>query len=72
MKYVCIDDGAVAEMISGRVFQSVNFAEGAQLLQALSGEIQIIMKLGKLFVPKTRTRCFLLQRAHGRVRNIWL
>lgn len=59
MKYVCIDDGAVAEMISGRVFQSINFAEGAQLLQALSGNIQIIMQIGKIICTQDKEALFL-------------
>ncbi|WP_255008302.1 UvrD-helicase domain-containing protein [Roseovarius sp. M141] len=37
MRYICIDDGAVAELISGREFQSVDFEEGDELIRSLSG-----------------------------------
>ncbi|AKO96849.1 Superfamily I DNA and RNA helicase [Marinovum algicola DG 898] len=37
MKYICIDDGAVAELISGREYQSVDFDDGEKLIRSLSG-----------------------------------
>lgn len=40
MKYICIDDGAVAELISGRELQSIDFKEGAAFVKALTGNIQ--------------------------------
>jgi hypothetical protein len=45
MKYICIDDGALAEFISGRSYQSIDFEEGDKLIQALSGNIQFLLKI---------------------------
>lgn len=49
MKYVCIDDGAVAELISGREYQSIDFEEGNRLISSLAGRVQFLAKLGKIF-----------------------
>jgi hypothetical protein len=48
MKYVCIDDGAVAELISGRNFQSVDFDEGAELISSLAGLGAFMVKSGRI------------------------
>ncbi|MEM5478173.1 UvrD-helicase domain-containing protein [Pacificibacter sp. AS14] len=59
MKYVCIDDGAVAEMISGRVFQSIDFQEGAELLAALSTNVEMLAKIGNMICSQTKDTLFL-------------
>ncbi|MFO1174103.1 MAG: UvrD-helicase domain-containing protein [Paracoccaceae bacterium] len=48
MKYICIDDGAVAELISGREYQSIDFEQGDKLIQALKGKVQFLARLGKI------------------------
>ncbi|MGG7644777.1 UvrD-helicase domain-containing protein [Rhodovulum sp. YNF3179] len=48
MKYVCIDDGAVSELISGRHYQSIDFKAGEELIKALSGTVSFVHKLGKV------------------------
>lgn len=48
MKYVCIDDGAVTELISGRQFQSVDFDEGAELISSLTGLGAFMVKSGRI------------------------
>ncbi|MBW4975463.1 UvrD-helicase domain-containing protein [Roseovarius mucosus] len=45
MKYVCIDDGALAELISGRQYQSIDFEEGDRLFQALQGNFKFVAKM---------------------------
>lgn len=45
MKYVCIDDGALAELISGRQYQSIDFEEGDRLFQALKGNFKFVAKM---------------------------
>tara|TARA_R110002049_G_scaffold94732_3_gene232960 strand:- start:1537 stop:3855 length:2319 start_codon:yes stop_codon:yes gene_type:complete len=49
MKYVCIDNGAVAELISGRGYQSIDFQEGDRLIKSLEGEVTFIAKQGPIF-----------------------
>ena len=44
MRYICIDDGAVQELISGREYQSIDFQEGAHLVNALTGNVQFLIK----------------------------
>lgn len=48
MKYICIDDGAVAELVSGRQFQSIDFEEGADLIKSLSGIGAFMVKSGRI------------------------
>ena len=45
MKYLCIDNGALAELISGREYQSIDFEEGDRLIQALSGDVMFVAKM---------------------------
>lgn len=59
MKYVCLDDGAVAEIISGREYQSVDFEQGDRLMQALSGKIKFVAKLGKIILTQDKEGVFL-------------
>ena len=48
MRYICIDDDAVTELISGREYQSIDFSEGAKLIDALSGDMQFLFKQGNI------------------------
>ncbi|MDE0040559.1 MAG: UvrD-helicase domain-containing protein [Candidatus Poribacteria bacterium] len=48
MRYICIDDGAVTELISGRQYQSIDFKEGKKLIEALSGDVQFLIREGKI------------------------
>lgn len=59
MKYVCIDDGAVAEIISGREYQSIDFEEGNKLIQALAGRLQFMAKMGKVILFQDKEGAFL-------------
>ena len=40
MKYICIDEGAVTALISGREYQSIDFAEASELIDTLSGKLE--------------------------------
>ncbi|WP_299809478.1 UvrD-helicase domain-containing protein [uncultured Roseibium sp.] len=59
MKYVCLDDDAVAELISGREYQSIDFEEGDKLIQALVGKVQFLAKLGKVILYQDQEGAFL-------------
>ena len=59
MKYVCIDDGAVTELISGREYQSIDFTEGAKLLAALSGSVEFVMKQNNIALFQDQEGAFL-------------
>ncbi len=59
MKYVCLDDGAVAELISGREYQSVDFEEGDKLIQALAGKVRFLAKLGRIMLFQDQEGAFL-------------
>lgn len=48
MKYVCIDDGAVAELISGREFQSIDFEEGDELINSLAQLGAFMVRSGRI------------------------
>lgn len=48
MKYICIDDGALAELISGREYQSHDFEEGDRLIKSLSGDVAFVAKMRKI------------------------
>ncbi|PDT02073.1 hypothetical protein CO666_22350 [Rhizobium chutanense] len=50
MKYVCIDDGAVRELISGRELQSVDFEDGRRLIERLQGRTQVFKGTGSFLV----------------------
>jgi hypothetical protein len=58
MKYVCIDDGALAEFISGRKYQSVDFEEGDRLLQALTGNIKLVAKMKNIVFIQDKEGAF--------------
>jgi superfamily I DNA/RNA helicase len=45
MKYICIDNGALTEFISGREYQSIDFEEGDRLIQALTRNVQLVAKM---------------------------
>ena len=59
MKYVCIDDGAVEELISGRNYQTVEFEEGARLIEVLSGRRQLALKFSNVVVTQEEKTIFL-------------
>jgi len=48
MKYICIDDGALEELISGREYQSIDFEEGDRLIKSLSGDVAFLAKMRKI------------------------
>lgn len=62
MKYICIDDGALAEFISGRSYQSIDFEEGDKLIQALSGNIQFLLKLKNVVFLQDKEGVFITTR----------
>ena len=59
MKYVCIDDGAVAELTSGREYQSIDFEEGEKLINALSGKVKFLTNYGKVVLYQDNDGTFL-------------
>ncbi|EIE50583.1 hypothetical protein C357_12916 [Citreicella sp. 357] len=59
MKYICIDDGAVAEIISGREYQSIDFEEGDRLIQSLSGRLAFVAKMAKIAFFQDKEGVFL-------------
>lgn len=59
MKLVCIDDGAVAELISGRAFQSLDFTVANDLLSAMRDGVTLIAQLGKIVVTQDKDALFL-------------
>lgn len=59
MKYICIDDGALTEFISGRSYQSIEFEEGDKLIQALSGNIQFLLKSKNVFFLQDKEGVFI-------------
>lgn len=48
MKYVCIDEGALVEFISGREYQSIDFEEGDRLIQALTKNIKLVARMKRV------------------------
>ena len=60
MKYVCIDDGAVEEFISGREYQSIDFGEGAKLIDALSGNVRFLFKQRNIVLFQDTEGAFLM------------
>ncbi|KKL54361.1 hypothetical protein LCGC14_2266170, partial [marine sediment metagenome] len=59
MKYICIDDGALAEIISGREYQSIDFEEGDRLINSLSGKVAFVAKMGKITLFHDKEGAFL-------------
>ncbi|SMO77393.1 UvrD-helicase domain-containing protein [Ruegeria faecimaris] len=59
MKYICIDDGAVAELISGKEYQSIDFEEGDRLVNALSGKVRFVAKLRNVVLIQDEEGVFL-------------
>ena len=59
MKYVCIDDGAVSELISGREYQSIDFEAGDKLISGLSGKVELIAKLKDIVLLQDLDGAFL-------------
>lgn len=49
MKYVCIDNDAVAELVSGRQYQSIDFQEGERLIKGLRSDIQFATRIRNIF-----------------------
>lgn len=58
MKYVCIDDGAVNELVSGRGYQSIDFEEGMRLVEGLSGRLKLIIKMDRVIVHQDKEGAF--------------
>ena len=58
MKYVCIDDGAVEEIISGRSYQTVEFEDGARLIEVLSGRSQLALKFSNVIVTQEKNTIY--------------
>lgn len=48
MKYVCIDDGAVNDLISGRFYQSIDFEEGDKLIKSFRKDLFFAHKFGNI------------------------
>lgn len=48
MKYICLDNGAVEELVSGRRYQSVDYEDGAGLVEGLSGRTRFVATLGAI------------------------
>ena len=69
MRYICIDDGAVHELISGREYQSIDFQEGAKLIEALSGNIQFFTQQGKIVLFQDREGAFLTTSGAWKTKN---
>ncbi|WP_176082922.1 UvrD-helicase domain-containing protein [Martelella sp. HB161492] len=63
MKYICIDDGSISELISGREYQSIDFEEGDRLIQALKGRVQFLARIGKITLFQDGEGAFLT--THG-------
>lgn len=59
MKYICIDDGALAEIISGRKYQSIDFEEGDRLINSLSGRVAFVAKMDKITLFHDKEGAFL-------------
>ncbi len=59
MKYICIDDGALSEFISGRAYQSIDFEEGDKLIRALSGDLQFVFRIKNVFILQDREGVFI-------------
>ena len=59
MKYICIDDGAIYELISGKEYQSIDFEEGDHLIGALSGELRFETKLRSIVPIQNEEGVFL-------------
>lgn len=60
MKHICFDDGAIAELLSGREMQSVDFDEGAQLVRVLKGSTELFKGVGKAVVTVDSKGMFFL------------
>lgn len=59
MKFVCIDDGAVTEIISGRGYQSIDFEEGDRLIRSLQGSVTFVAKQGPIVTLQNKEGVFL-------------
>ena len=59
MRYICIDDGAVHELISGREYQSLDFQEGSRLVNALSGTVKFLIKQKRIVHYQDKEGVFL-------------
>ena len=72
MKYVCIDNGAVEELISGRVYQSIDFSEGMELLELLSSRkpdssnirIELLKRIGRCVISISKDYVFISTEGH--------
>lgn len=69
MRYICIDDGAVRELTSGRQYQSIDFLEGERLVNALSGNIQFFQKQGDIVLYQDQEGPFLTTSGAWRTKN---
>lgn len=58
MKFICLDDGAVAEMVSGREFQSVDFDVGQKLIQTMREGTELIRRTGKVVLSLSKDGMF--------------
>ncbi|TCT39592.1 UvrD-helicase domain-containing protein [Martelella mediterranea] len=59
MKYICIDDGALTELISGREYQSIDFEEGDRLVKSLFGYVSFVAKMRKITLFQDSEGAFL-------------
>lgn len=59
MKYICIDDGAIAEIISGRQLQSIDFNEGAEFVKTLTGKVEAFKASGAMVMTANSDGLFL-------------
>jgi hypothetical protein len=59
MKYICIDNGSVEELVSGRDYQSVDFERADQLIQGLKGKVSLVRRIGKIIVYQDEEGVFL-------------
>ncbi|MCA1297722.1 UvrD-helicase domain-containing protein [Stappia indica] len=71
MKYICIDNGAINELISGRQMQSVDFREGAAFVELLSGGQEGFRAVGDI-VMTTRSDGLFLSTSGGWTRKKFL
>ena len=59
MKFICVDDGAVKEVISGRKMQSVDFEEGAAFVEMLSGKSKALKATSDIVMTAKEDGLFL-------------
>lgn len=50
MKFICIDDGAIQELISGRELQSIDFEDGRRLIERMRGRTQVFKGSGRFII----------------------